>query len=77
MAQRFGALNIITRSALVQQLIVRKDPRFYTLSEAWSGVNGADPMAAQGDFGSDFYVRTILRPKRRAYYRSGRPEDLS
>jgi len=42
----------------------------YTLSEAWSGVNWADLMAA---FGTDFYDRSILRPKHRAYYRSGRP----
>jgi len=27
----------------------------YTLSEAWSGVNWADLMAAQGAFGTDFY----------------------
>jgi len=45
----------------------------YTLSETWSGVNWADLMAAQGAFGTDFYDRSILRPKRRAYYRSGRP----
>jgi len=45
----------------------------YTLSEAWSGVNWADLMAAQGDFGTDFYDRSILRPKHRAYYRPGRP----
>jgi len=30
----------------------------YTLSEAWSGVNWADLMAAQGAFGSDFYDRS-------------------
>jgi len=30
-------------------------------------------MAAQGAFGTDFYGRSILRPKHRAYYRSGRP----
>jgi len=41
----------------------------YTLSEAWSGVNWADLMAAQGAFGTDFYDRS----KHRAYYRSGRP----
>jgi len=45
----------------------------YTLSEAWSGVNWVDLMAAQGAFGTDFYDRSILRPKHRAYYRSGRP----
>jgi len=27
----------------------------YTLPEAWSGVNWADLMAAQGAFGTDFY----------------------
>jgi len=36
-------------------------------------VNSADLMAPQGAFGSDFYDRSILRPKHRAYYRSGRP----
>jgi len=45
----------------------------YTLSEAWSGVNWADLMAAQGAFGTDFNDMPILRPKHRAYYRSGRP----
>jgi len=40
----------------------------YTLSEAWSGVNWADLMAAQGAFGTDFYDRSILRPQHRAYY---------
>jgi len=45
----------------------------YTLSEAWSGVNWADLVAAQGAFGTDFYDRSILRLKHRAYYRSGRP----
>jgi len=48
-------------------------PPRYPLSEAWSGVDWADLMAAQGTFGTDFYDRTILRPKHRAYYRSGRP----
>jgi len=42
----------------------------YTLSEAWSGVNWADLMAAQGAFGIEFYDRSILRPMHRAYYRS-------
>jgi len=36
-------------------------------------VNWADLMATQGAFGTDFYDRSILRPKHRAYYRSGRP----
>jgi len=30
-------------------------------------------MAAQGAFGTNLYDRSILRPKHRAYYRSGRP----
>jgi len=30
-------------------------------------------MAAQGAFGTDFYDSSILLPKHRAYYRSGRP----
>jgi len=30
-------------------------------------------MAAQGAVGTDIYDRSILRPKHRAYYRSGRP----
>jgi len=36
----------------------------YTLSEARSGVDWADLMAAQGAFGTDFYdksTRTIVR----------------
>jgi len=40
---------------------------YYTLSEAWSGVNWADLMAAQGAFGTDFYdrfTRTIVREAR-------------
>jgi len=45
----------------------------YTLSEAWSGVNWADLMAAQGALGTEFYDKSILRPKHRAYYRSGKP----
>jgi len=46
---------------------------YYTLPEAWSGVNLADLMAAQGAFGTNFYDRSILRPKRCACYRPGRP----
>jgi len=30
-------------------------------------------MTAQDAFGTDSYDRSILRPKHRAYYRSGRP----
>jgi len=52
---------------------MKKHLRVYTLSEAWNGVNWADLMAAQGAFGTDFYDRSLLRPKHRAYYRSGRP----
>jgi len=32
-----------------------------------------DLMATQCAIGTDFYDRSILRPKYRAYYRSGRP----
>jgi len=53
--------------------IEKHNNSIYTLSEAWSGVNWADLMAAQGAFETDFYDRAILRPKHRAYYRSGRP----
>jgi len=35
-------------------------------------VNRADLMATQGAFGTDFYDRSILRPKHRAYIRFGR-----
>jgi len=44
----------------------------YTLSEAWSGVNWADLMAAQGAFETDFYdrsTRTIVG-KARCFGRS-------
>jgi len=34
----------------------------YTLSEAWSGVNWADLMAAQGAFGTDLYDRPYVVP---------------
>jgi len=44
-----------------------------TISEDWSEVNWADLMAAQGAFGTDFYGRSILRLKHRAYYLSGGP----
>jgi len=54
--------------------IITQSTYIYTLSEAWSGVNWADLMAAQGAFGTDFYDRSILRPKHRPYYRSGRPD---
>jgi len=60
---------ILERCCCLQDLLVR-----YTLTEAWSGVNWADRMAAQGAFGTDFYDRCILRLQHRAYYRSGRPD---
>jgi len=44
----------------------------YTLSEAWSGVNWADVMAAQGALGTDFYdrsTRTIVGTMLRTEYR--------
>jgi len=31
---------------------------YYTLSEAWSRVDWADLMAAEGAFGTDFYDRS-------------------
>jgi len=37
-----------------------QQPLIYTLSEARSGVNWADLMAAQGAFGTDFYDRCIV-----------------
>jgi len=46
---------------------------YYTLSEARSGVDWAVLIAAQGVLRTDFYDRSILRLKHRAYYRSGRP----
>jgi len=66
-----GCMN--TTMYTIGYLFSSKLPRFYTLSEAWSGVNWADLMAAQGAFGTDFFDSYILRPKHRAYYRSGRP----
>jgi len=42
----------------------------YTLSEACSGVNWADLMAAQGAFGTDFYdrsTRTIVGSRHDAF----------
>jgi len=32
----------------------------YTLSEGWSGVNWTDLLAAQGAFGTDFYVQSVV-----------------
>jgi len=60
-------------SLLYNVLVLHKN---YTPSEAGSGVNWADFMAAQGAFGTDFYGRSILRAKHRAYYCSGRPNSL-
>jgi len=42
------------------QLIKLKTCRkiWYTLSEAWTGVNWTDLMTAQGAFGTDFYERS-------------------
>jgi len=61
---------------MYQHVCKKRDHNYinhYTLSEAWSGVNWADLIAAQGAFGTDVYDRSIFRPKHRAYYRSGRP----
>jgi len=68
-----------TRINMSESITVLTDSLFsradnYTLSEAWSGVNWADLIAAQGAFRTDFYDRSIiLHPKHRAYYRSDRP----
>jgi len=43
------------------RLISWENVRLYTLSEAWSGVNRADIMAAQGAFGADFYDRSTRK----------------
>jgi len=43
---------------LLPQTFVPKPIDTYTLSEAWSRVNWADLMAAQGAFGTDFYDRS-------------------
>jgi len=69
---------ILTWNNFCRPLILTLSPKLpknpcYTLSEAWSVVNWAYLMAAQSSFGTDFYDRSILRPKHRAYYRSGRP----
>jgi len=45
-------------SCFTLDFIVLKIECYYTLSEAWSGVNWADLMAAQGDYGTDFYDRS-------------------
>jgi len=68
-------IKCILRKSMGNGSEMHKEPgakyiRKYTLSEAWSGVNWEDLMAAQG---ADFYDSSILRPKHRAYYRSGRP----
>jgi len=55
----------------------------YTLFEAWSGVNWADLMAAQGPFGTDFYDRstrtivgTMLWTEYRPVIKVGPPNSL-
>jgi len=55
----FNIENISGRY-LINKLIGgrRLEPVSYTLSEAWSGVNWADLMAAQGAFGTDFCDRS-------------------
>jgi len=49
--------------------VIIKNLPIYTQSEAWSGVNWADLMAAQGAFGTDFYgrsTRTIVGTRLRS-----------
>jgi len=55
----------------------------YILSEAWSGVNWVDLMAAQGAFGTDFYDRstrtmvgTILWAEYRPVIKIGRKGEI-
>jgi len=62
-------INIIYTTRIYTPLTFWRYRSTITLSEAWSGVNWADLMAAQGAFGTDFYVRSTLRPK----HRSDRP----
>jgi len=45
----------------------------YTLSEAWSRVNWADLMAAQGAFGTDFYDRSTRTKVGTMLWREYRP----
>jgi len=44
-------------------LVFKSDKSYYTLSEAWSGVNWEDIMAAQDAFGTDFYDRSYTPSK--------------
>jgi len=63
----------ITYFAYASCRLLRYFPSFiYTLFEAWSGVNRADLMAAQGAFETDFYdrsTRTIVGTMLRTKYR--------
>jgi len=50
-------LLVRTTADFVKPQMPSTEMRIYTLSEAWSGVNWADLMAAQGAFGTEFYDR--------------------
>jgi len=49
-------LNLILSITYTSESVHSK--LYYTLSEAWSAVNWADLMAAQGAFRADFYDRS-------------------
>jgi len=53
--------NIILSVVLSVIRTFRRNQDSYTLSEAWSGVNWADLMAAQGAFGTEFFYRSTTR----------------
>jgi len=52
--------NSISRQTAASSKTVLTFPFLcFTLSEAWSGVNWADLMAAQSAFGTDYFDRSI------------------
>jgi len=54
-------------SILLPRFILLLSLGMYTLSEAWSGVNWADLMAAQGAFGTDFYDRWAFKERKKFF----------
>jgi len=53
-----GRKREVVATALIVHVVNIVENPIYTLSEAWSGVDWADHMAAQGAFGTDFYDRS-------------------